>query len=97
MTPAAILNLTPHTLRVVDAHGVELLVLPPAANPARLAQIVEAETIDLSGVPWRQIDYGEPIDLPAPEPRTALVVSRPIAETSSARRPGLPRRRGTRY
>jgi hypothetical protein len=31
-------------------------------------------------VPWRTIDYGEPIGLPAPVRGIVLVVSRPVAD-----------------
>lgn len=79
-----IVNLTPHPVTLVTANGDEV-VIPPEETPVR----IPAETKpagEINGIPVVEERLGDADDvLPAPQPDTVYVVSRPVAERASHR------------
>lgn len=78
-----IVNCCPHEIDLRLADGAEV-VLPPSGRPARVVvtrtPLAEVR-LDGAGaaVPVLESRYGEPVDLPGPEPGTCFVVSYPVA------------------
>jgi len=79
-----IVNLTPHPVTLVTANGDEV-VIQPEETPVR----IPAETKpagEINGIPVVEERLGDADDvLPAPQPDTVYVVSRPVAERASHR------------
>lgn len=79
-----IVNLTPHPVTLVTANGDEV-VIQPEETPVR----IPAETKpagEINGIPLVEETLGNADNvLPAPQPDTVYVVSRPVAERASHR------------
>jgi len=79
-----IVNLTPHPVTLVTANGDEVVIQPEAA-PVR----IPAETKpagEINNIPVVEERLGNADDvLPAPQPNTVYIVSRPVAERASHR------------
>jgi hypothetical protein len=71
------LNLTPHEVILEPADGARR-ILPPSGTVARL-NTEARETGALAGVPLVTIRHGAIIDLPAPQPGRAYIVSLLVA------------------
>lgn len=70
-----IINLTPHSIKLVDKNGNVIKVWNKCENPARCKQ----ETIyvtNIGDVPISKTKFGEVYDLPPPNPATLYIVSR---------------------
>ena len=67
-------NLTPHTLNVLDEGGNVILSLPPSGEVAR---VDSRRTLVgyLGPVPVFKTEYGDVVGLPDPQPDTVFVVS----------------------
>ena len=69
-----IINCTPHAVTVVDAEGKILRIIESNGSPIRLASsTVPAGEFD--GVPLTRTEFGEPVNLPAPQEGTVYIVS----------------------
>ncbi len=82
-----IVNLTPHALDLVDADGAVLASVPSSGVArARVSTetLGEVEVAPSVTVPLVRSVYGEPVDLPAPESGTYLVVSLITAQSAAA-------------
>jgi len=79
-----IVNLTPHTVTLVDVDGDEV-VIQPEATPARIPATTTPAG-EVNGVPVVEERLGDADDvLPEPQPGTVYVVARPVAERASHR------------
>lgn len=78
-----VLNLTAHSVIVLDAAGHVLAAFPPAGPVARIEEQLGAPTdllTEAGAVPARAVRYAERVHaLPDPEPGTAYLVSRVLA------------------
>src|SRR5690606_16979586 len=84
--PMRIINLTPHAVTLVTANGDEV-VIQPEENPVRIPTTTTPAG-EVNGIPLVEEALGNADDvLPAPQPDTVYVVSRPVAER--ANRPDL--------
>ena len=72
-----IMNLTPHDLNVVDAHG-DVKVIVKGGQVARVAT-TRSEAADVAGFPTSVTTFGEIEGLPAPQPDTIYIVSGMVA------------------
>lgn len=78
-------NLTPHSISVVDAAGAPTLTLPASGIVARCrATATETERVD--DIPVFKTVYGEVEGLPEPEAGTLYVVSALVREAVKATR-----------
>ena len=75
-------NLTPHMVNVVDENGITIMELPSEGNARATQKAVIVGIIE--GIEIVKMTFGEPVDLPAPEKRVFLVVSRITAEAAKA-------------
>ena len=83
----AILNLTPHTITIIDAEGTEVAVFPPTGTVARAVQ-VDQPVGEVEGVKVVRTTFGDPTDLPDPREGVWLVVS--LATANAAKAAGRP-------
>lgn len=67
-------NLTPHTVNVVDADGNNILSVAPSGNVARVAT---QQTVvgNIAGIDIARTVFGDVDGLPAPQPDTVYIVS----------------------
>lgn len=68
------INLTPHTVNVVDADGNTILSVAPSGNVARVAT---QQTVvgNIAGIDIVRTVFGDVDGLPAPQPDTVYIVS----------------------
>lgn len=79
---ANIINLTPHEVSIIAEDG-SVKATFPSSGIARAEQ--HAELVgDLNGIELVTMKFGDPIDLPAPEEGTFLVVSIITANAAKA-------------
>lgn len=83
-------NLTPHIIRVRFAEDNAAsplesdLIIQPTGKSARIDQH-DTEMPDLDdGIPQTEVEYGDILELPAPNPGTIYVVSMPTAIQAAA-------------
>jgi hypothetical protein len=72
-------NLTPHTINIVDGEGNEVLSVSPSGEIARVAvsnQLVET----VLGIEIYRAEYGQIEGLPAPQADTVYIVSMLVRE-----------------
>lgn len=69
-----IVNLTPHTINIVNAAGESVLAVPPSGVVARV-RVTRDQVGEVDGVPLYKTTYGEPEGLPEPQSGTIYVVS----------------------
>ena len=84
---ATILNLTPHSVNLLDAEGNPLTTFEPTGSIARARQTdnkVSEIEIDGTTVDVVESSYGEPEDLPGPVEDTFYVVSILTAQAAKA-------------
>jgi hypothetical protein len=74
----AFVNLTPHTITVVDQAGAPALVLPADGTVARVATKTAVAAV-VDGVEIFETSFGEVVGLPAPAPGVTWVVSGLVA------------------
>jgi hypothetical protein len=77
-------NLTPHTITVLDADGTAVRVLDADGTVARVASAT-AVTAVVDGVEIFETSFGEVVGLPAPAPGVFWVVSGKVAEHPAVR------------
>jgi len=70
----AIVNLTPHTLNIVDDEGNEIVALPPSGEVARVA-CNNVGSGNLEEIPTFVTTYGDVSGLPDPEAGKTFIVS----------------------
>jgi hypothetical protein len=73
-----ILNLTPHTLNVLNADGSVRVDVPPSGEVARVATS-RTQTGEVNGLPLFTTTFGEVTGLPDVQEGTILVVSGLVA------------------
>ena len=74
-----IINLTPHSVNVINNDNSVAITIEASGNVARCSQTINiVDTIDLNNVaiPISSSSYGEVVDLPAPQDGVYYVVSR---------------------
>lgn len=80
MTPVRLVNLTPHPVRVLDAHDRLLQEFPPTPPPARLTEEHRLEgVVPGTHLPLLRIGHGRVENLPSPTAGTWYIVSRLVA------------------
>lgn len=79
-----ILNLTPHTLNVLNADGTVRVDLPTSGEVARVTTS-RVQTGEACGLPLFTTRFGEVSGLPAPSEGTLFVVSGLVAGHPSVR------------
>jgi hypothetical protein len=89
-----IVNLTPHPLRFFDSDGIEIAVIPPSGQMARIAtQPAPAGnstmTLDGATIPVEGVGYGELVGLPEAQEGTHYVVPLLTALAAPANRTDL--------
>ena len=83
-----LINLTPHTVRVLDDHDEPILEIPPSGEFARLEETAAPDSdlkLDNSTLRHRSIKYGEIVALPDLQPGVGYVVSRVLAASCAHR------------
>lgn len=76
MNAKRIRNCTPHAIDIWDEDGRRILrTIPRSGAIARLRETNEPVGVVDGDVPVSRTTYGEPYDLPDPEPDTLLIVS----------------------
>ena len=79
-----IVNLTPHTIKVVNSQN-EVIREYPSAGVARVA--TTAETIDeVDGIKVVRTKFGQVEGLPSPDGETIYIVSMVVAQAASMRK-----------
>lgn len=76
-------NLTPHTITIVDEAGAPTLTVPPSGQVARAQttrKTVGEVTVDGVRVPVTAAEFGEVDGLPEPQEGTIYLVSRIVAD-----------------
>ncbi len=69
-----LINLTPHPITIYNQDNNIVMNIPPSGQVARVATI--PKIVDsVNGVPIRQIEYGDIVGLPEPQPDTIYIVS----------------------
>ena len=69
-----IINMTPHSINVMNQNGESILIIQPSGNLIRLAQ--KTETVgEINGIPLTKNTFGEPEGLPEYEEGTYYIVS----------------------
>ena len=78
-----IVNLTPHTLTVVDDSGNTVLSVAPSGNVAR---VTTQQTVvgNVAGIDIVRTVFGDVDGLPAPQPDTVYVVSTLVLQALKA-------------
>lgn len=74
----AIINLTPHSIVIVDDDNNIVRTIEPSGTVAR----VSAKTVrtgEFDGIPLSATEFGEVVDLPGPTEETVFVVSSLVA------------------
>jgi hypothetical protein len=79
-----IVNLTPHTLNILNADGSVRVDVPPSGLVARVSTS-RVQTGDVNGIPLFEARFGEVSDLPAQEEGSIFVVSGLVAAHPSVR------------
>lgn len=74
-----IINLTPHSITIVDENNTPILVLPKADVPARVSCSIVATGETINGIPVTANSYSDIENLPAPAEDTVYVVSSIVA------------------
>jgi len=80
-----IINLTPHTVRIVSENGQVVIAEYPSEGVARVTSQFE-KVGELAGIPVMKTTYGETADLPAPTEGTIYIVSMVVANANIDRR-----------
>lgn len=70
-----IVNLTPHTVNIVNEAGATVATIAPSGFVARVATKSEKVRETESGIPLFATRYGQVTGLPEPEPDTIYIVS----------------------
>lgn len=78
------INLTPHTINVLNAAGARAFDILPSGEVARCAVYREPVKI-LNGIPVNKTVFGEVENLPDPEPNTYYIVSALVANAIEGR------------
>lgn len=79
-----VINLTPHSIIIVDDNGEELHTIEASDIIARVS--VSTERVgEVDGIPVSTSVFGDVEDLPAPVPGTIFIVSRMVAVAASDR------------
>ena len=71
----SIVNLTPHTVTIVDQDGATVATIAPSDLVARVATRSEKVGETEGGIPLYATRYGQVVGLPEPEPDTIYIVS----------------------
>jgi hypothetical protein len=79
-----ILNLTPHTLNILNADAAVRVDVPPSGEVARVTTS-RTQTGEVNGLPLFTTRFGEVTGLPAPSEGTLFVVSGLVAGHPSVR------------
>lgn len=77
-----IINLTPHTINIVDEAGNKIVDLPSEGEARAVQKNVNFG--HLGDVPLVRVEFGEPIGLPEPAENTFYVVSAITANAAKA-------------
>ena len=79
-----IINLTPHSVNIVNSKGEIVKVFEPSGIVARCTQSTE-RIGDLDGIPLTQSIFGVVIDLPSAQNDTFYIVSRLVLSACNNR------------
>lgn len=78
-----IINLTPHTVNIVDAEGKEIIKFP-SEGEARCTQAI-IKVGEINGVPLTETSFGEVIGLPKEQEGVNYIVSRLVMQACKVR------------
>lgn len=82
------INLTPHTINIVDSNGNRVLDVPVSGEVARCSQH-EQQVAEIDGVTITRQYFGEVEGLPEAKDGTFYIVSRMVAESVGLSRTDL--------
>lgn len=74
-----IINLTPHSITIVDENDMPILVLPKTDVPARVSCSIVTTGETINGIPVTANSYSDIENLPAPAEDTVYIVSSIVA------------------
>lgn len=75
---ANFVNLTPHTINILNEHDQEIMAIPANGIVARCSQSEET-VMTIDGINVTRQTFGDVFDLPEPQEGTFFIVSRLVA------------------
>lgn len=79
------INLTPHTINILNGHDQEIMVIPASGTISRCSQREEILS-EIDGISITRQVFGEVQDVPEPREGTIFIVSRMVASALPDRR-----------
>lgn len=74
-----IINLTPHTINIVDGEGNQIQEIAPSGQTARCS-VSREQVSTVNGIPVNRTVFGEVEGLPEPQADTIYIVSALVAQ-----------------
>jgi hypothetical protein len=82
-TMTKIVNMTPHTITIVDSDN-QIIREYPSAGVARVSTTSEI-TGEIDGIPVVKTSFGEVVGLPEPDGESIYIVSMPVSQATKGR------------